>query len=120
VRALRRVAGATALLVSLGVVAPVVAGAAPPTTVAHGHSSHDTPANALSAKAYAAAIKQISRSFANAITAATKKLKSALAAATTPGQRATARAKFRLAVAVASAARDAALVALGPPPAAKG
>ncbi|MFI5034916.1 MAG: hypothetical protein ACHQFZ_01770 [Acidimicrobiales bacterium] len=61
-------------------------------------------------------VQAIDHQFYLAVAAAKQALVTALARATTPGQRNTARARYALAIAVATTTRDNALVALGPPP----
>ncbi len=97
----RAVAG-LAIGLSLVLVLPLVASA--------GTSSVHTT------RTYAQSVHSIDRTFLLALATAKRIEVSALAHATTQGQRNTARQRYRLAVDLATTARDQALVALGPAP----
>jgi hypothetical protein len=97
------VAAAIGLSVALAV--PAVAGA---------DSSH------RSADSYRTAVKVIDHQFLAAVAAAKHQLDVALSHAATPGQRNTARARYSLAIALASTERDKELVDLGEPPKSSG
>ena len=113
-KALGRVVSAVALAVSAGLATSAVGGASPrPAT----HVALSVArADRAEQRAYVQAVRAINRAFAAAVAAAKEQLRASLSGPRTPGQRFTARAQFRLAIAQASAARDAALVKLGPPP----
>lgn len=87
---------------SLSVVVPTVAGA---------DSSVKSPE-----RTYQQQVQVIDHHFLAAVAAAKHQLVVALRHAKTPGDRSTARARYNLAIAVATTARDQALVALGAPP----
>lgn len=100
-----QVVAALAMGVSLALVAPVVASARTTvTTVGH------------SALTYRHSVKLIDHQFLAAVASAKRSLVNELSHAKTQGQRNTARARYRLAIALAITARDEALVALGSPP----
>lgn len=87
-----------------------------PTLAAASGTHHHAGATAAS-KAYWAKVAAIDSQFATAVKQAKATRDAQLALAKTPGQRSTARAQYTLAIVEATQVRDAALVALGPPPA---
>jgi len=100
-RVSRTIAG-LAIGLSLAVVVPVGAGA--------------DPGSRHAARVYRAEVQAIDHQYRVAVAAAKKTLVAELAVATNPGQRSTARARYSLAIVVATTARDQALVLLGLPP----
>lgn len=111
-----RVLLATLIAVALSVVAPAAAFAG----TSSGVSTEASAKPPLTVKQYNAAVRVINLAYAASIAAAKQQLNAALADATTLAQKLTARAKYRLAVVEATDTRDAALVALGKPPAGAG
>ncbi|HVB71761.1 MAG TPA: hypothetical protein VND83_09730 [Acidimicrobiales bacterium] len=97
-----RVVAGLAIGLSLVLVVPLVASAG--TTSVH------------TTRTYARSVHSIDRHFLMSVASAKRAEVSALAHATTQGQRNTARQRYRLAVDLATTARDEALVALGPAP----
>ncbi|HEV2427108.1 MAG TPA: hypothetical protein VGS61_02675 [Acidimicrobiales bacterium] len=87
-----------------------------PTLAAASGTHHHTGTTAAT-KSYWAKVAAINSQFVAAVKQAKAQLAAALALAKTPGQRSTARAQYTLAIVEATQVRDAALVALGPPPA---
>lgn len=96
-----KVIAAVAMGLTLSMVAPVVAGASPPSRSVH---------------SYRESVQAIDHRFIAAVLAAKRHLAASLRVAATPGQRTTARARYGLAIALATTARDEALVELGQPP----
>lgn len=97
-----RVIAGLAIGLSLALVAPVVASAG----ITPGHTT----------RTYRQSVNLIDHQFLAAVAAAKRAEVSELAHAKTQGQRNTARQRYRLAIALATTARDQALVALGTPP----
>lgn len=98
----QRVIAALAIGLTLTMVAPAVGGADP--------GSH-TPA-----QVYRQEVMSIDRTFRQAVFTAKAQLTYALRHASNSGQRTTARARYALAIALATTQRDQALIALGAPP----
>jgi hypothetical protein len=97
-----RVVAGLAIGLSLALVVPVGAGA--------------DPGSRHAARVYRAEVRGIDHQYRVAVAAAKRTLVAELAVATNAGQRSTARARYSLAIVVASTARDQELVLLGVPP----